>query len=144
MAADRERDEAGDHSAPPPRSLTILAVEGTYAVCRLAADSPWPTWAAGGSFSSVTRTADELSVVCEERAVPAGVRCDGGWRALRVAGVLDFSTTGVLAALAGPLAAAGVAVFVISTFDTDYLFLKEQDFARGVKALRQHGHEVRE
>jgi len=122
--------------------LTLLVVEGAYAVCRLAADAPRPAWAAGGRFASVTRTPDELSVVCEQDAVPADVRCERGWRALRVAGTLDFAMTGVLASLVGPLAGAGVPVFVISTFDTDYLFLKEQEFARGVEALRQAGHEV--
>jgi hypothetical protein len=131
-----------DGVAMSPRRLNLVPVAGTYAVCRLDAGAPVPTWAVGGRFTSVTRTADEVSVVCEQAAVPTGVRCERGWRCLRVAGTLDFSMTGVLASLAGPPAAAGVAVFVISTFDTDYLFLKEQDYARGVEVLRQAGHEV--
>jgi hypothetical protein len=96
----------------------------------------------GGSFLSVTRTADELSVVCAQDAVPGGVRCERGWRCLRVAGTLEFSLVGVLASLLGPLADAAVGVFVVSTFDTDYLLVKERDFGRAVEALRRHGHPV--
>lgn len=121
-------------------ALTLVPLEGTFAVCRLAADAPVPGWAAGGPFVSITRTGDELSVVCREEAVPAGVRCEWGWRCLRVAGTLDFSLVGVLASLVGPLAGAGVSVFAVSTFDTDYLLLKASDFERGVAVLRRAGH----
>jgi hypothetical protein len=72
--------------------------------------------------------------------VPADVRCESGWRCLRVNGVIDFSVVGVLASLTGPLAEAGVSVFAVSTFDTDYLLVKEVDFDRSCSALRLHGH----
>ena len=101
-----------------------------------------PAWATG-PFVSVTRTADELSVVCPEDVVPSEVRAERGWRCLRVAGTLDFSMAGVLAALVGPLAAAGVSVFAVSTFDTDYLLVKDQDLRRAVDVLRNAGHAVR-
>jgi len=97
-----------------------------------------------GSFVTVTRTADELSVVCAEDAVPAGVRTQGGWRCLRVAGTLDFALVGVLAALLGPLAEAGVPVFCVSTFDTDYLLLQDADLPRAAAALTAAGHRVEE
>jgi hypothetical protein len=141
VATERSGDDRGAVSSSP---LALVSVSGTYAVCRLDSTAPVPVWAAGGPFVSVSRTADELSVVCEERAVPAGVRREGGWRAVRVASTLDFSTTGVLASLVVPLAKAGVSVFVISTFDTDFLLLKGQSFGHAVEALRQAGHDMRE
>jgi hypothetical protein len=119
----------------------ILLLAGRVAVCRLAAAERVPEWA-GGSFCSVTRTAGELSVVCAESAVPGGVPCEGAWRALQVEGPLDFALTGVLASLAVPLAEAGVSIFAISTFDTDYVLVKEESLARAVNALRAAGHEV--
>jgi len=122
--------------------LTVVPLEGAYAVCRLAADAPLPAWAAGGPFLSITRTADELSVVCRQAVVPEGVRCERGWRCLRVAGTLDFSLVGVLASLLGPLADAGVSVFAVSTFDTDYLLVKEEYLAAAVEVLRRAGHSV--
>jgi hypothetical protein len=91
---------------------------------------------------SVTRTPDELSVVCDASAVPDDVRCERGWRCLRVAGAMPFTLVGVLASLTAPIAAAGVGVFALSTFDTDYLLVKESDFARAVEALRTAGHTV--
>jgi hypothetical protein len=113
-----------------------------FAVCRLAADSAVPAWEAGGVLSSITRTPDELSVVCAEGLAPEGTRCDGGWRIFQVAGPLDFSLTGVLAAIAGPLADAGVSVFALSTFDTDYVMVKEENLAKAVEALRAAGHRI--
>jgi hypothetical protein len=78
--------------------------------------------------------------VCAAECVPAEVRCERGWRCLRVAGVIDFSVVGVLSSLTAPLAEAGVSVFAVSTFDTDYLLVKEVDFDRACAALRVHGH----
>ncbi len=122
-------------------AYTLVPLEGTFAVCRLDPDSPLPGWASG-PFVSVTRTADELSVVCLEEGVPDGVRCERGWRCLRVAGALDFALVGVLASLLGPLADAGVSAFAVSTFDTDYLLVKDGDYGRAVDALRRAGHGV--
>jgi hypothetical protein len=133
----------GKASVKPAHQLTLVALEGAFVICRLAADAPLPDWAASGSFVSITRTAEELSVVCREGAVPEAVRCERGWRCLRVAGTLDFSLTGVLASLLGPLADAGVSVFGLSTFDTDYLLVKEKDLPRATEALRRAGHSFR-
>ncbi|SPE28283.1 conserved hypothetical protein [Candidatus Sulfopaludibacter sp. SbA3] len=110
------------------------------AICRLAGGEPVP-WACGG-FYSVTRAARELSIVCVEAGVPAGVRCDRPWRLLEVEGPLDFGLTGVLASLAAPLAEAGVSIFAISTFDTDYLLVKEESLQKAVEALQAAGHKV--
>jgi hypothetical protein len=124
----------------PP--LTLVPMTGRLAVCKLSREDPIPEWAAGGSFFSVTRTADELTVVCDQDAVPEGVRCVRGWRCLRVGGTLEFSLVGVLASLVGPLAGAAVSVFVFSTFDTDYVLVKENDFGRAVEVLERQGHSI--
>jgi hypothetical protein len=122
--------------------LRLLVVDGTFTVCRLPADAPLPPWATGGEFNSVTRTADELSVVCREGNVPDGVACERRWRCLRVAGAMPFTVVGVLAALTRPIAAVGIGVFAVSTFNTDYLFFKEAEFPAAVAALRGAGHSV--
>ena len=131
---------AGSRLAP---RLTLIPLEGPYAVCRFDADAPLPGWVGTVPFMSVTRTPDELSIVCREDAVPDGVRCEKGWRGLRVEGKLDFSLVGVLYSLLTPLARAGISVFVISTFDTDYLLVREGHFDRAAEALGQAGHAVR-
>jgi hypothetical protein len=95
-----------------------------------------------GNFFSITRTADELSVVCPQAVVPEGVECERGWRCLRVAGTVPFSAVGVLAALSAPMADAGISVFALSTFDTDYLLVKAEDLERAVDTLRRRGHSI--
>ena len=128
----------------PGHDLRVLA--GDLAVARLAPDAPLPEWASlapgGGALHAVVRTAAELSVVCADAAVPDGVRAERGWRALTVAGPLDLALTGVLASLAVPLAEAGVAIFAIATFDTDYLLVRRERLSDAVTALRAAGHRV--
>ena len=123
-------------------ALTLELLPGRYAVCRLDAGEPLPAWAGTGSFVSATRTEAELSVVCGQGAVPAGVRAEPGWRCLRVQGPLGFGMTGVLASLAGPLASSGVSIFVVSTYDTDYLMVQDRDLERALDALARAGHTV--
>lgn len=120
----------------------LVLLKDAFAVCRLAPDAPFPAWAAGGPFVSITRTTEELSVVCRQDAVPEGVRCEAGWRCLRVEGTFDFSLVGVLASLLGPLADASVSILVLSTFDTDYLLVKEEKLETAIEALRLPGHTV--
>ena len=122
------------------RSLNLELVAGSYAVCRLAADAPLPPWATSGSFVSVTRTDAELSIVCPQELVPAEVRAEPGWRCLRVKGPLGFGMTGILASLASPLAGSGVSIFVVSTYDTDYLMVQARDLERATSALERAGH----
>jgi hypothetical protein len=98
---------------------------------------------AGGEFTSITRTADELSVVCSESAVPQGAECETGWRILKIEGPLDFALTGILLSVAKPLADAGVSIFTVSTYDTDYVMVKEQDIDKAMRALTAAGHRVR-
>lgn len=97
-----------------------------------------------GEFFSVTRTPAELSAVCDVAVVPSSVKAEGPWRALAVRGPLNFNMTGVLAALTAPLASAGISIFAISTFDTDYLLVRDRELDRAVRALREAGHNVSE
>ncbi len=121
---------------------TLHVLPDRLAVCRLPADSAIPGWAIDSPFFSVTRTPDELSVVCREGSVPMETKSEGGWRALQVAGPLDFALTGVLASIAAPLASAGVSIFAIATFDTDYVLVKEDHLAKATAALAAAGHTV--
>ena len=122
-------------------TLTLRLLPGPLAVFRLGADAPAPSWAAG-AVTSVTRTPDELSVVCAEEAVPADVRAERGFLCLSVVGPLDFSATGILASLAAPLADAGMSVFVVSTFDTDLLLVRQTLLSQAVAVLRAAGHRI--
>ena len=122
------------------KPLNLTELPDFFAICRLDSHGAVPAWATEGHFFSITRTVEELSVVCLESQVPEGIHCERGWRSLRVVGTLDFSVIGVLASLVQPLAEAGVSVFAISTFDTDYLLVKQLDLAKACEALQQAGH----
>jgi hypothetical protein len=127
-----------------PRVLSLSVLPGRLAVCRLDPGRPIPAWAWCGPLQSVTRTGDEISVICPEEAVPSGTKREQGRRALRVNGPLAFSEVGVLASLTAPLAAAGISILSLSTFDTDYLLVNESDLERAMEALREEGHHVRD
>ncbi|HUU37292.1 MAG TPA: ACT domain-containing protein [Candidatus Desulfaltia sp.] len=123
-------------------NITLSLLPDKLAICRLPPDTGIPKWASGGGILSITRTNDELSIVCAEADVPEEVRSDRGWRCLQVAGPLDLALTGVLASLANPLAAARINIFAVSTFDTDYLLVKEENLARSIDVLIRSGHRV--
>ncbi len=113
------------------------------AIVRLRATDPVPAWA-DGHFSSVTRTANELSVVCQEDRVPDNVTAERKWLALEVAGPLDLGKVGILATIAEPLQSAGISIFAISTYDTDYILIRESQLDTATRALRQAGYRVAE
>ena len=123
--------------------VTLALLEDELAVCRLAPDAPIPDIAADAELVSLTRTRTELSVVCPVEAAPRGATVERGWRALGVAGPLDFALTGILASLTDPLAAAGVSIFAIATYDTDYVLVRADQLDAAIEALRAAGHEVR-
>jgi hypothetical protein len=124
------------------RTLTILPQ--TFAVCRLDPHAAVPGWVTEGEFTSMTRTPDELSIVCVEQAVPEGIRCERDWRCLRVAGPMPFSLIGVVAGLTAPLAEAQISVFVVSSFDTDYLLVKQKDWPNALDVLRRAGYAIQQ
>lgn len=127
---------------PPTRHFDLTLLPERFAISRLAADAPIPNWATQGSFSSVTRAGDELSVVCELSRVPAGVHSQPGWRVFKVHGPFALSEIGVLSALATPLAAGQISLFAVSTFDTDYLLVASATLSAAIAALERAGHTI--
>lgn len=127
------------------KTYLVLSVLGErLVVCRLDIEAEIPAWATRASFCSVTRTPDELSVVCPEGDVPDGVMCERGWRALKLEGPFDLSLTGILVSVVGPLAEAGISVFAIATYETDYVLVTEQQLDFAASALAERGHVVRQ
>jgi hypothetical protein len=124
------------------RHLELSLLPERFAISRLAPDSLLPSWAAQGAFCSLTRTSDELSIVAEASSVPVGTSSETGWRVLKVQGPFVLSEVGVLASLTAPLAAAQVSLFVISTFDTDYLLVTQEHLASAIVALDRAGHSI--
>jgi hypothetical protein len=125
-----------------PHKLKFRVLSEKLAVCQLAAGSPVPEWALAQGFFCVTQTAEELSIVCAESRVPAGVRVERDWVALKLEGPFPFAMTGVLTSFLQPLADAGVPIFVVSTFDTDYVLMKRDKLEAAIKALGAAGHEM--
>ncbi len=123
--------------------LTLRTLPWLLAISRMTPDSKLPEWAMAGPFRSICWTPDELSIVCEDSLVPEGVSSERGWRGLMVEGPLDFGLTGILAAVAEPLARAGISIFAISTFDTDYFLVREASFPHALRVLVEFGHSVR-
>ncbi|MGB3632400.1 MAG: GNAT family N-acetyltransferase [Rubrobacteraceae bacterium] len=123
-------------------ALRLSVLDVRFAVCRLEPDHKLPEWLLQAEFFSITRTPDELSIVCPKSDVPDGLSSETGWRALKLEGPFEFSMTGVLVSVAEPLAAAGVSIFAISTYDTDYVFVKQDALNSAISALRGAGHEL--
>lgn len=122
--------------------MTLSLSPTRLAVCRLPADAPVPSGILDTSFCAVTRTEDELSIVLSESAANPSWRVEKGWRRLKVEGPLAFDIVGVVAALSAPLAKAGIPIFIISTFDTDYLLVKAENLNRVMATLEGEGHEL--
>jgi hypothetical protein len=122
------------------RHFQLSILPEIFAIVGLAPTASIPAWATQGSFFSVTRTPDELSIVVEESLVPPGVQSQGGWRVMKVHGPFVLAEVGVLASLAGPLAAAKFSAFVVSTFDTDYVLVANENLAPAVSTLERAGH----
>ncbi len=122
---------------------TLALLAGQFAVCRLEREAALPEWALRGWFC-IARTHDELSIVCPQAHVPEGIACVGGWRCLQVRGPLDWAMTGVLASLATPLAEAGISLFAISTYEMDYILVRQAELEKALAALARAGHRIAE
>lgn len=122
--------------------LSFEELNGLYAVCRLDAAKPVPAWVPTTGFVSITRTLEEVSIVCLEDAVPQGEAAEYGWRCFRISGTLDFSLVGILAEVADCLAQSGISLFCISTHDTDYFLVKDHALARARASLEERGHTI--
>lgn len=129
----------------PKRALVPLTVPRDHlAICRLDSRQPLPSWAKGAKdeFFSATRTPDELSLIVAESRAPREAKCERGWRLIKVQGPLDFDLIGIIAGLSGTLADAGISIFALSTYETDYVMVKQADFEQALAALRRSGYPV--
>jgi uncharacterized protein len=125
-------------------NLNLFLLEGRFVVLQLEPDSSIPAWALAGEFFSVSKTNEELSIVCLESNVPAdaNVRLERGWSCLKLQGPFEFSLTGILLSVLEPLAQVNVGIFALSTFDTDYVLVKTEHLERAILALQVAGHRV--
>ncbi len=123
--------------------MELRTLEETFAIARLAAGSPVPEWVGGKDLIAVVRTRNELSIVCQDAAVPASLtEVQRGFKAFAVRGHLDFALIGIIADLAKPLADAGISIFGISTYDTDHILVRAETFESAKAALIAAGHTV--
>lgn len=122
--------------------LTFEILPTTLGVCKLGASQEVPPWAYQGEFVSVTKTSEELSIVCSEAVIPDEALCERGWRALKIEGILDFSLVGILALVSAVLANAGVSIFAISTYNTDYILVRDNDLDAAIQALAGAGYTI--
>ena len=119
----------------PNKKLTLSILPEKLGICHFDEKSPIPEWAKSISFCSITRTKDELSVVCPQSKIPAGVMFEKNRRAFKVEGPLGFSLTGIVSSLSAPLAKAKISIFYISTYETDYLLVEEKNLNKAKKIL---------
>jgi hypothetical protein len=126
---------------PPYHQLKFRQLPGAYAIVRLAPDAAVPDWATKGDFTSITRTLDELSIVCPNENLPPEVRSPLRWICLKLEGPFPFSQTGVLLSFIEPLSTNDIPIFAISTYETDYVLIPEE-FARALDVLHEAGHEL--
>lgn len=122
--------------------LTMKLLKEKYGVCRLGTTDLIPEWAQAGDFFSITRTEDELSIVCIQDNVPSDMKCERDWRILKIEGPLDFALIGILASISTILAQKGISIFAVSTYDTDYILIKDKDIDNAIAALVDESYEV--
>lgn len=122
--------------------LKFRRLREPYAIVRQAPDEPVPEWATMGEFTSITRTGDELSLVCPATNLPHDVEVQHHWMCLKLHGPFPFSQTGVLLSFIEPLSTKGIPIFAISTYDTDYVLIQEEWAGAALNALHQAGHEL--
>jgi hypothetical protein len=123
-------------------TLSLTLLEGTFAVHRLDPGAEIPRQALRNPFFAITHTDEELSLVLPETVMIKSDRADTGWACFKVQGPLDFGLVGILAGISSVLAKAGIAIFAISTFDTDYILVKQEQVEAAKEALIATGHEV--
>jgi len=122
--------------------LKFRRLNGLYVIVHLAPDAPEPEWATRGEFTSITRTADELSIVCPTANLPPDVNSPHRWICLKLEGPFPFSQTGVLLSFIEPLSSQGIPIFAISTYDTDYVLIQEEFANASLNVLQEAGHQI--
>ncbi len=122
--------------------LSLLVIGPVFAIATLNKAEPIPGWVMSSDFYSITKTYDELSIVCPQDNIPLDVKINKGWRCLKVQGPLGFDIVGILASLSLPLASEGISIFVFSSYDTDYIMVKKYDLDKAIEVLRKAEHSV--
>ena len=122
--------------------LTIKLLKEKYVVCRLNKNEAIPSWALQGDFYSITKTEDELSIVCLQDNIIDNIKCEKDWRVLKIEGPLDFSLVGILSKISTLMANNSISIFAVSTYDTDYILIKEKDINRAIKVLNNDSYKV--
>ena len=123
--------------------LTLDLLQGNFVICRLSPSSSLPAWAFNGPFISITKTNDELSIITlDDHRLPQDIRCERHWKCLKLKGPFPFDMTGILSSILTPLANAEIPILAVSTFDTDYVMIKEKNLSIAIDVLKQNGHQV--
>ena len=122
--------------------LTMKLLKEKYGVCSLDKNELIPKWAQSSDFFSITKTCDELSIVCSQDHIPNDIKCEKNWRILKIEGQLDFSLIGILSSISTILAQKGISIFAISTYDTDYILVKNKDIDNALNSLAKERYEI--
>lgn len=122
--------------------LTLELLKENYCVCRLEAQDAIPEWCEQGDFYSMTKTKDELSIVCSQQYVPENIQAERNWRIFKILGPLDFSLIGILSKISLLMAECKISIFALSTYDTDYILVKDDKVDEAVRALVDAGYQV--
>lgn len=117
------------------KKLVFTVLASSFAVCKLRPEASIPKWAYQGRFISITKTEEEVSIVCQTDNIPEDVVCAKNWRALKIVAELDFSLVGILARISTVLANAGISIFAISTYNTDYILVKQEQLDKTLQTL---------
>lgn len=120
-----------------------LEIQPDYiGVFKLPPSTNIPLWVFECSFFSITRTYEELSIFCTDKAIPEDILAERNWACFKIVEELDFTTAGILASLANPLAEANISIFSISTFDSDYILVRRENLSKAIEVLKAVGHTV--
>ena len=124
------------------RKLKLSLLEEKYGICTLPKDAPIPHWVSKESLVSITRTGKELTIVCKQDIIPSKLQSDLNWRCFKIDGSFDLSQIGVISSISSPLADAGISIYVISTYDTDYFLVKDDNLEKSISVLSNFGHSI--
>jgi uncharacterized protein len=124
------------------RQLQLSLLKDKYGICTLPSTAPIPGWATAQSLASITRTEKELTIVCRQKIIPSQYQSDLNWRCFKIDGSFDLNQVGVISSISSPLAAAGISIYVISTYDTDYFLIQEHNLEQTISVLSGSGHSI--
>lgn len=122
--------------------LNLQLLPAIYGVCKLSPNDSIPKWATASTFYSITKTSEELSIVCLQENIPSSIQCEKDWRILKIKGPLDFSLIGILSSLSNLMALNQISIFALSTYDTDYILIKQKDIDNAIQMLRNNEYIV--